>query len=361
VTSHTELTTPVRDSPLTIEAVRAAAQRISGIAHRTAITTCAALDGVTGAQVIMKPEQFQRSGSFKFRGAYNRLAQMNEAERQAGVVAYSSGNHGAAVALAASLLHIPATVVVPEGAAAAKLTAIEAFGAGIRAYHPENESRELIAENIAEATGAVLVPPFEDYEVMAGQGTLALEMVADAGGFDMIIVPVGGGGLIAGVATVIDALLPDCRIIGVEPAAADDTFRSLMNGRVETCPGPPQTIADGLRTLAPGAHTFAINQRLVDEVVLVSEEAIVAAMRFCFEQMKFVVEPSGAVGVAALLTGAVQGPGLRTGVVLSGGNVSATHFADLMTSEPSLSSPSSQTVRPNKEPTLSNEEGAKNK
>lgn len=361
MTSHTQLTTSVRDSPLTIETVRAAAQRISGTAHRTVIATCTALDDLTSARVVMKPEQFQRSGSFKFRGAYNRLAQLGEAERQRGVVAYSSGNHGAAVALAASLLGIPATVVVPEGAAAAKLNAIEAFGASIRTYHPDQESRETIAERIAGTTGAVLVPPFEDYEVMAGQGTLALEMVADVGGLDLVVVPVGGGGLIAGVATVIDALLPDCRIIGVEPAAADDTFRSLMNGRVEICHGPPHTIADGLRTLAPGARTFAINQRLVDEVVLVPDEAIVGAMRYCFEQMKFVVEPSGAVGVAALLTGAVSAPGRRIGVVLSGGNVSAAHFAELMARSPSPPSPSRQPRLPNEETALSNERGGKRK
>ncbi len=332
MTSGTELTTPVCGSPLTIESVRAAAQRINGIAHRTAATTCPALDELIQARVVLKPEQFQRSGSFKFRGAYNRLAQLTLTERHAGVVAYSSGNHGAAVALAASLLGIPATVVVPEGAAPPKVDAIEAFGAEVRTYDPTQESRERIAEHIAGATGAVLVPPFEDYEVMAGQGTLALEMVADAGQLDMVIVPVGGGGLIAGVGTVIAALLPGCRIVGVEPEAADDTFRSLASGRLEPCPGSPQTIADGLRTLAPGARTFAINQRLVDEVVLVSDEAIVAAMRFCFEHMKFVVEASGAVGVAALLAGAIVPRGRRVGIVLSGGNVSADQFAELINS-----------------------------
>lgn len=332
MTSHTEFPTGVHDSLLTIGSVRAAALRISGVAHRTVVTTCTALDRLTGVRAIMKPEQFQRSGSFKFRGAYNRLAQLSEAERQAGVVAFSSGNHGAAVALAASLLNTPATVVVPEGAAPAKIMAINAYGAEVRTYRPDRERREVVAQGIAEATGAVLVPPFEDFEVMAGQGTLALELVADAGELDMIIVPVGGGGLIAGVGTVIATLLPGCRIIGVEPAAADDTFRSLASGRIEACPRPPQTIADGLRTLAPGAHTFAINQRLVDEVVLVPEEAIVAAMRFCFEQMKFVVEPSGAVGLAALLSGAVAAQGQRVGVVLSGGNIAATQFAELMTS-----------------------------
>ena len=332
MTNRTQVVGAVRDSALTIEAVRAAAHRISGTAHRTAVATCTALDSLTRAQVIMKPEQFQRSGSFKFRGAYNRLAQLTEAERRAGVVAYSSGNHGAAVALAASLLHIPATVVVPEGASTAKVNAIEAFGAAVHTYQPDHESRQVIAERIADAAGAVLVPPFEDYEVMAGQGTLALEMVADAGDLDAIIVPVGGGGLIAGVGTVVNALLPRCRIIGVEPVDGDDTFRSLAHGRVETCPRPPQTIADGLRTSAPGSRTFAINQRLIDEVVLVPEEAIVAAMRFCFEHMKFVIEPSGAVGIGALLAGVVAVRDQRAGVVLSGGNISATEFAELMTS-----------------------------
>ncbi|HUB69925.1 MAG TPA: threonine/serine dehydratase [Acidimicrobiales bacterium] len=318
------------DTPLSLERVRAAAARLRGIAHRTALLTCSALDEQTGAKVFLKPEQFQRSGSFKFRGAYNRLSQLSSAQREAGVVAYSSGNHGAAVALAAFLVGTHATVVVPEDAAEAKVSAIAAYGADIRKYDPSHESREEIARELAASSGSVLVPPFDDYDIMAGQGTLALELAADAGELDVVIVPVGGGGLIAGVGTVISSLMPRCRVIGVEPATADDTRRSLQSGDRYRLGSPPETIADGLRVLSPGEKTFAVNRRFLDSVVVVTEEQIVEAMRFCFERMKVVVEPSGAVGVAALLSGAVDGVGRRAGVVLSGGNVTAARFAELV-------------------------------
>jgi threo-3-hydroxy-L-aspartate ammonia-lyase len=332
--------------PLTLDRARSAAERLQGVAYKTGVMTCATLDRLTGAAVIIKPEQFQRGGSFKFRGAYNRLAQLNPAEREAGVVAYSSGNHGAAVALAASLLGTRATVVVPENADEAKVSAMGKFGADVRAYRPGGESRESIAQSIVDATGAVLVPPFEDYEVMAGQGTIGLELAAEAGELDVIVVPVGGGGLVAGVGTVIAALMPQCRIVGVEPATADDTRRSLASGRLESNDRTPETIADGLRALAPGARTFAINRHLLDEVVVVTDEDIVGAMRFCFEEMKTVVEPSGAVTIAALLKGAVAVAGRRVAAVISGGNLSVARFAEIVTPSPGRSPSTGPLVRP---------------
>jgi threonine dehydratase len=321
----------VGEAPLTVERIRAAAGRIAGVAHRTGVVRCKSLNDIAKAHILAKPEMFQRSGSFKFRGAYNRLAQLTPEQRAAGVVTYSSGNHGAAVALAASILGVGATVVVPPDASTAKVAAIRAQRAEVRTFDPDVETREGVAGEVASRTGAVLVPPYEDYEVMAGQGTLALELAADVNELDTIVVPIGGGGLMAGVATAIKAVLPSCRIIGVEPQSADDTRVSLRAGHIERNTSLlPETIADGLRAPQPGALTFAVNRRLVDDVVVVSDESLVEAMRFCYERMKVVVEPSGAVGIAAILTGAIQVQGQRVGVVLSGGNIAAAVFAALI-------------------------------
>lgn len=323
--SNTEFAHP------TVQDIREAAARIGSVAHRTEVITCASLDRLTGSRAYLKCEQHQRSGSFKFRGAYNRLAQLTADEREAGVIAYSSGNHGAAVALAASIIETRATIVVPFGAADAKIAAITGYGAEIRFYDPDQEDRDAVAANISAASGAVVVPPYEDYEVIAGQGTLALELAQDLEAMDLILVPVGGGGLVAGVGTVVSCLWPDCRVIGVEPVSGDDTLRSLRSGRVVRNARLPDTIADGLRTWQPGDRTFAINKSIVDDVVTVSEESIVAAMRFCFEHMKTVVEPSGAVGVAALLAGGITAGGCQVAIVLSGGNISANRFSELVT------------------------------
>jgi threo-3-hydroxy-L-aspartate ammonia-lyase len=323
--------TDLEDKGLTIGRVRAAEERLAGVAHRTPLLTSATLDAEVDGTVLLKAEMFQRGGSFKFRGAYSRMALLDLAERDRGVVAYSSGNHGGAVALAARLMGIPAVVVVPATGSAAKLAAIAGYGAELHTYDPATQRREEVAAAIAADRNLTIIRPFDDYDIMAGQGTVGLELFAQAGpdGLDQVLVPVGGGGLAAGVSTAIKALLPDAAVIGVEPAAADDTAQSRRAGHRVTIP-PPVTIADGLLAEQPGELTFAVNSRLLDDVVTVSEEAIADAMRFCFTRLKIVAEPSAAVPLAALRTGAVQGSGRRTAVVLSGGNIDPAVFAALV-------------------------------
>jgi threo-3-hydroxy-L-aspartate ammonia-lyase len=300
------------------------------VAHRTPLVTSATLDAECGATIMLKPEAFQRSGSFKFRGAYNRLSQLTEAERAAGVVAYSSGNHGAAVALAARLLGIPAVIVAPATGSALKLAAIAGYGAQLRSYDPVSERREVVATAIAAERSLTIIRPFDDYAVMAGQGTVGLELAEQAGPLDFVLAPVGGGGLIAGVATAVKELQPAAAIIGVEPEGAGDTSQSLRAGH-RVAIGEPVTIADGLRASQPGELTFPINARLLDDVVTVPESAIIEAMRFCFTRLKIVIEPSGAVPLAALRIGAVPAAG-RVGVVLSGGNIDPADLAALVAS-----------------------------
>ncbi len=315
------------DDGLNLDRVRAAAARLGGVAHRTPLLSSTMLDQRCGAEVLLKAEPFQRSGSFKFRGAYNRLSLLEPAGKASGVVAFSSGNHGAAVALAARLLGIKAIVVVPANGSAAKLAAIEGYGAQLRRYDPETESREEVAAEIAAERSMTLVRPFDDYDVMAGQGTAGLELAEQAPDLALVLLPVGGGGLAAGVSTAVKGLLPRAAVIGVEPVIASDTSQSLRAGRRVSIP-EPETIADGLRAREPGELTFAVNSRLLDDVVTVSEDDIVEAMRFCFTRLKIVVEPSGAVPLAALLSGAVSPPG-RTVVVLSGGNIDPADFSAL--------------------------------
>jgi threonine dehydratase len=313
---------------LGLEDIRAAAARLAGVAHRTPVLTSATLDAECGGAVFLKAESFQRGGSFKFRGAYNRLSQLPAAERERGVVAYSSGNHGGAVALAARLLGITAVIVVPSTGSAAKLAAIEGYGAELRRYDPATEQREEVAAGLAAERSLTIVRPFDDYAVMAGQGTAGLELAQQVAGLDRVLAPVGGGGLIAGVATAVRGIQPAAEIIGVEPAAAADTCASLRAGHRVSI-DEPQTIADGLRARQPGELTFPVNARLLADVVTVPEAAIVEAMRFCFARLKIVVEPSGAVALAALRSRAVPAAG-RTGVVLSGGNIAPADFAALL-------------------------------
>jgi threo-3-hydroxy-L-aspartate ammonia-lyase len=313
---------------LTLQDVRAAAARLDGVAHRTPVLTSATLDADCGRSVLLKAESFQRGGSFKFRGAYNRLSLLDPAQRARGVVAYSSGNHGGAVALAARLLGIRAVVVVPSTGSAAKLAAIAGYGAELRRYDPATELREEVAAAIAAERALTLIRPFDDFAVMAGQGTTGLELAQDVEGLDQVLVPVGGGGLIAGVATAVTGLQPAASVIGVEPAGGGDTSASFRAGhRVNI--GDPHTIADGLRASEPGELTFPINARLVEDVVTVPDDAIVDTMRFCFTRLKIVLEPSGAVALAALRAGAVPAA-RRTGVVLSGGNIDPADFASLL-------------------------------
>jgi threonine dehydratase len=312
-----------------LEDVQRAAERLAGVSHRTPVLTSRTLDERTGARVHVKAECFQRGGAFKFRGAYNKVSSLDEDALRRGVLAYSSGNHAQAVALAAALLGAQATIVMPEDAPAAKLDATRGYGADVVAYDRWTESREEIGAQLAAERGLELVKPYDDPLIMAGQGTVALELLEQAPGLDVVLVPVSGGGLIAGCATAAKALRPRIRVIGVEPQAGDDTRRSLADGeRVHI--DVPHTIADGLQATEPGELTFEVNRQRVDEVVTVTDEEIVAAMVFLFDRLKLVTEPSGAVGVAALLSGKLDAQGASVGVVVSGGNVGAARFAELV-------------------------------
>jgi len=312
-----------------VEDVRAAAARLEGVAHRTPVMTSRTLDDIVRSPVYLKAECLQRGGAFKFRGAYNKISSLPADALGRGVIAYSSGNHAQAVAIAAGLLGTDATIVMPEDTPRAKLDATRGYGAEVVFYDRWRESREEIGARIAAERGLELVKPYDDPLVMAGQGTTALELLDAVDELDVLVVPVGGGGLIAGCATAATALRPGIRVIGVEPEAADDTRRSLAAGErihIEL----PRTIADGLQSAEPGELTFAVNRRLVDEVVTVGDDEIVDAMAFLFDRVKLVTEPSGAVGVAALLTGRIRAPGARIGVVISGGNVGVARFAELV-------------------------------
>ena len=314
--------------PIDLDQVRRAAQRLDGVAHRTPVLSSRTLDDHTGASVVLKAENLQRVGAFKFRGAYTAMSALEPRARTAGVVAFSSGNHAQAVALAGRLLEAPATIVMPSDAPASKLAATRGYGAEVVEIDRAGDDREAIARELSESRGLTVIPPFDHPAVMAGQGTAALELIESDGPIDCLVVPVGGGGLMAGCATAARGLLPDIRIVGVEPQAGDDTHRSLAAGRIIDG-GLPDTIADGLQTTRPGELTFDIISRLVDSIELVSDAEIVAAMVFLFERLKLVVEPSGAVGVAALLSGRLDLAGERVGVIISGGNVSAERFAQL--------------------------------
>ena len=311
-----------------LDDVRRAAARLDGIAHHTPLVTSRTLDERTGASVRLKPENLQRIGAFKFRGAYNTVASLTPAERARGVVTASSGNHAQALALSAALHGIPATILMPEDAPASKAAATEGYGARIVRFDRYSADREALIGDWAERDGLAVVHPYDDERIMAGQGTATLELMADGGGLDLLLVPVGGGGLIAGSATAATGVHPDCRVVGVEPESGDDTARSLAAGeRIRVPVG--RTIADGQQIDIPGERTFAVVRERVTAVVTVSDAEIVDAMRFAFERLKLVLEPSGASALAALLHGKVECAGLRTGVILSGGNVDVARFREL--------------------------------
>jgi threonine dehydratase len=314
---------------VTFDDVVAAAERLRGVAHRTPAITSATLDERTGAQAYLKAENLQRMGAFKFRGAYNRLAQLGERERTAGVVAFSSGNHAQGVALAAKLLGIPAAIVMPSDAPASKLAATRGYGAEVVLYDRQTMDRSEIARTLAAERGATLVPPYDDPAIIAGQGTAALELIQDAGPLDVLLVCTGGGGLLSGCALAATALAPGIAVYGVEPATGDDWVQSLARNERVTIP-VPDTIADGMQTQSPGELTFPIVQALCAGVVTVTDDEIRDAMRFAFERLKLVIEPSGAAALAALLTGRVDVRGKRVGVTISGGNVDPATFARLI-------------------------------
>ncbi|MEV4806999.1 threo-3-hydroxy-L-aspartate ammonia-lyase [Nonomuraea sp. NPDC049421] len=316
-------------TPVTIDDVRAAATRLDGIAHRTPVLTSRILDERAGAEVFVKCENLQRVGAFKFRGAYNAIALLSPEQRARGVAAYSSGNHAQAVALAARELGTSAVILMPEDAPRSKRAATAGYGAEVVTYDRYSEDRTALARALADERGLALIPPYDHPDVIAGQGTAALELLAETGELDALLVPVGGGGLLAGTAIAATAVQPAIRVIGVEPESGDDTKRSLEAGERVTIP-VPRTIADGQALPTPGELTFAINRRLADGVVLVSDAEIVEAMRFAFEYLKVVIEPSGATPLAALLSGRLDAAPRRVGLIASGGNVDTRRFTDLL-------------------------------
>ena len=303
------------------ENILVARERLRGRAHVTPVHTSRTLNERVGAEVFLKCEHFQRTGAFKFRGAVNAIAQLDTAQRARGVLTYSSGNHAQAVALVGQLLGVATTVVMPANAPASKRAATAGYGATIITYDPQTEVREEIAARLQAQHGFALVPPYDHPDVIAGQGTATLEFLEQAGPLDWLLAPCGGGGLLSGTAVAAKGVAPRCRVVGIEPELADDATKSFRTRTLHTVRNPP-TIADGTRTPSLGVHTFPLVLAHVNDMATVSEEAIKEAVRFLFHRLKFVVEPSGALGVAALLSGAVK-PSGRVGVILSGGNVDA--------------------------------------
>jgi len=303
---------------VTYDDIASAHQRIKGVARRTPVLTSTTADALVGAELFFKCENLQRMGAFKFRGAYNALSQLGPEERKRGVLAFSSGNHAQAIALAGKLLGIKTLIVMPENAPKVKLEATRGYGAEVVMYR-KDEDRETVATRLAKERGMVTIPPFNHPHIIAGQGTAAKELIEDAGALDMLVVPCGGAGLLSGCAVAARHLAPQCHIVGVEPAAGDDVTQSLRTGKIVTIP-VPDTIADGARTTAPGSVTFPLVQRYVNEMATVTDEELLPAMFWLWERMKIVVEPTGALAFAALLNKKVNAKG-RVGVVLSGGNV----------------------------------------
>jgi threonine dehydratase len=314
---------------ISFDDVAAAAQRLAGVAHRTPVMTSRTANALCGGTLFFKCENLQRMGAFKFRGAYNALAQFTPEQRRAGVIAFSSGNHAQAIALSARLLGMPAAIVMPKDAPQMKIDATRGYGAEVLLYDRYTENREALGAKIAEERGMTLIPPYDHPHVMAGQGTAALELIEEVGALDLLFVCVGGGGLISGCATAAKHRLPDCAVIGVEPEAGNDVQQSLERGEIVAI-DVPRTIADGAQTQHAGRYTFPVIQALVDEVVTVTDEQLVKTMHFFGERMKIVVEPTGCLGAAAALDNVVDVRGKRVGVILSGGNIDLRRYAELV-------------------------------
>ena len=310
--------------------VKAAQNRLKGRAHVTPVVTSKTLNQVANAEVFLKCENFQRMGAFKFRGAYNAMSQLTDEQKKRGVITHSSGNHAQAVALVGRLLGIQTTVVMPDNAPAVKRTATEEYGATVVDYNPVEATREKISENLLSEHGYTLVPPYDHINIVAGQGTAALELFEKVKTVDNLLVPCGGGGLLSGSAIAAKGIDPACQVIGIEPELADDATKSFHTGKLHTVKNPP-TIADGTRTPSLGKLTFPLVQEYVDDMKTVSENAIIEAVKFLFYRMKLVVEPSGALGVAALLSGAVKPKG-RIGVIISGGNMDGSTMKQILDS-----------------------------
>ncbi len=304
---------------VTFDDVAQAHERIKREAHRTPVLSSATVDALTGAKVYFKPENLQRMGAFKFRGAYNALSQLSADEKKRGVVAFSSGNHAQAVALAGKLLSVPRTIVMPAEAPSVKVEATRGYGAEVVLYR-KNQDREELARSISSERGLSLIPPYDHPHIVAGQGTAAKELIEDAGPLDLLLVPCGGGGLLSGCALAAKHLSPGCRVIGVEPAAGDDATRSFKTKTLQTVKNP-DTIADGARTPSLGKVTYPLVMRYVDDMLTVTDAELLKWMFFLWERMKIVVEPTGVLAATALLEKKLDAKGKRVGVVLSGGNV----------------------------------------
>ncbi|MBD1925751.1 threo-3-hydroxy-L-aspartate ammonia-lyase [Trichocoleus sp. FACHB-90] len=310
---------------VTIADVEAAAVRLGGIAHRTPVLTSKTVNQRTNSQVFFKCENFQRTGSFKFRGAYNAMAQLSKAQKQSGVLTYSSGNHAQAIALAGQLLGIRTTIIMPDDAPAVKQAATRGYGAEVILYNRQETTREALAKDMVSDRHLTLIPPYDHPHVIAGQGTTALELIQEVG-LDLVLVCCGGGGLLSGCAIAIKAFSPNCRVIGVEPERADDATRSFHTKTLHTVTNP-DTMADGARTPSLGKITFPLVLHYVDDMVTVSEEAIRSAMLFLWLRLKIVVEPTGALAAAALLSGVVKDA--KIGVIITGGNVDMTQIGNI--------------------------------
>jgi threonine dehydratase len=309
--------------------VESAARQIAGAAHRTPVATSRTVKARTSADVFFKCENLQRAGAFKFRGAYNALARLSPDERRRGVIAFSSGNHAQAIALAGQILDIPRIIVMPADAPAVKRLATEGYGGQVVLYDREREDREAIGRRLAAERGFTLVPPYDHPHIIAGQGTAASELFEDVGPLDLLFVPCGGGGLLSGSALAANALSPGCRVVGVEPAAADDATRSFRTKQLQTV-SKPQTVADGARTASLGTLTFPLVLQHVSDMTTVEDVPLLRTMFYLWERLKLVVEPTGALGAAAALEGSVPVAGKRVGVILSGGNVDFSQIAQWM-------------------------------
>jgi len=308
--------------------VKAAQKRIAGQAHVTPVMTSQTLNRTVNAEVFLKCENFQRMGAFKFRGAFNAMSQLTDEQKKRGVITHSSGNHAQAVALVGRLLGIQTTVVMPDNAPAVKRTATEQYGATVIDYDPDENTRENISAELVSEHGYALVPPYDHINIVAGQGTAALELFENIASLDMLLVPCGGGGLLSGSAIAARGINPGCRVVGIEPALADDATKSFHTGTLHSVKNPP-TIADGTRTPSLGKLTFPLVRQFVDDMQAVSENAIIEAVQFLFYRMKLVVEPSGALGLAALLSRAIKPEG-RIGVILSGGNMDRETISQIL-------------------------------
>jgi threo-3-hydroxy-L-aspartate ammonia-lyase len=317
---------------LNVERIREAAARISGHIHRTPVVTSRSFNERAGCEVFFKCENLQRAGAFKIRGATNKILSLTEAEKRQGVAAFSSGNHAQAVALASREAGVSAVIAMPDDAPKAKVAATREYGAEIIFYDRQNQDRETVAIEISQRDGRVMVPPYDDYLILAGQGTCGLEFLEEVPDLDCLLTPCSGGGLFAGVSTAAKALNPRVRCFAVEPETADDTQQSFRKGE-RVAIGPPPTIADGLRVQSPGALTFPILQQTAEDVLTVSDEEIVEAMKFMLIRMKLLVEPSGAAAAAAVLNRKLPKNAERVGVVLSGGNIDAEFLSKLLLSE----------------------------